>query len=327
MLVRLALQELAAAAQVLEDLRIGFLDAQPSVGGDALVVGAVGEDGVDRRQIVGLTEAEVVLAEGDGCVHEAGAVLGGDEVGGQHRVALLAVLGCRDEVERRLIGESDELGAGECLRDPHVRSEQLFGQRLGDDEVVVCADVGELRVDGDGGIGHERPRRRRPDHELAARARKDHVGRWVDHVLVDAGLAEFVARERRAATRAVRDHLQSLEQEVLLVDRLQRPPDRLDVARVERPVRVLGVHPVADAVGQPRPVIDVAEHDLTAAGVEAVDPVALDVGLLLHPQLALDGEFDRQAVAVPAALTVDLVPAHRPVAGEDVLEYTCQHVV
>ena len=90
---------------------------------------------------------------------------------------------------------------------------------------------------------------------------------------------------------------------------------------------MLGVDPVADPVGQPGPVIDVAEHDLAAAGVEAVDPVLLDVGLLLHPELALDRELDRQAVAVPAALAVDLVPAHRAVAGEDVLEHARQHVV
>ncbi len=111
------------------------------------------------------------------------------------------------------------------------------------------------------------------------------------------------------------------------MDRLQRPPDRLDVVWIERLVRVLGVDPKTDPVGQPDPVLDVAQHQLAAAGVEAIDPVVLDVGLLFHPELGLDGELDRQPVAIPAALALDLVPAHRLVAGEDVLEHTREHVV
>jgi hypothetical protein len=36
---------------------------------------------------------------------------------------------------------------------------------------------------------------------------------------------------------------------------------------------------------------------------------------------------DRQPVAVPARLALDVAPAHRLVAGEDVLEHAREHVV
>ncbi len=63
-----------------------------------------------------------------------------------------------------------------------------------------------------------------------------------------------------------------------------------------------------------------AGHRLAALGVEFGDAVRLDVLLAVEAQLLLDGQFDRQAVAVPAGLAADVVAAHRAEAGEDVLE-------
>ena len=71
-------------AQVLDQVGVGVLDVAPGVRADALVVGAVGAHRVDDVQAVLLAEAEVVLAEGDRGVDEAGAVVGGDEVAEQH---------------------------------------------------------------------------------------------------------------------------------------------------------------------------------------------------------------------------------------------------
>ena len=62
-------------------------------------------------------------------------------------------------------------------------------------------------------------------------------------------------------------------------------------------------------------------------GVELGDPVFLDLRLVLDPELLLDGDLDRQAVAVPAALAVAVEAAHRLEAREDVLEHARQHVV
>jgi hypothetical protein len=49
--------------------------------------------------------------------------------------------------------------------------------------------------------------------------------------------------------------------------------------------------------------------------------------LVLNAQLLLDGDLHREAVTVPAALALDVVAAHRLVAGVDVLEHAREHVV
>ncbi len=136
-----------------------------------------------------------------------------------------------------------------------------------------------------------------------------------------------MAGEGGPAARAVGHHLELLVQQALVMDRLQRPPHRLDVVGIQRSVGVVEVDPEADPLGQPVPVLQVAEHRLPAAGVELRDPVALDVLLGLHPQLGLHGQLDRKAVAVPAALALDVVAAHGAIAGEDVLEHPAEHVV
>ncbi len=98
-------------------------------------------------------------------------------------------------------------------------------------------------------------------------------------------------------------------------------------AGVERPVGVLEVDPEADPLGQAVPVLDVAEHFFAAAGVELGDPEALDVLLGGEAELRLERELDRQAVAIPPPLALDVEAAHGLVAREGVLEHAGQHVV
>ena len=120
-LVVLGAQQPAALAQVLDEIGVGVLDEAPLVGADALVVGAVQPHRVDDVQAVLLAEAEVVLAEGDRGVHEAGAVVGGDEVAEQDGVAALAVLVGAEVREGRLVAHAVDRGAREAVDDLHAR--------------------------------------------------------------------------------------------------------------------------------------------------------------------------------------------------------------
>ena len=161
-----------------------------------------------------------------------------------------------DERERRLVAGAEHVAPVEAVGDLRVLAEHALDQRLGEHVAVGRAHVGQLGVDRDGGVGDERPRRRRPDQQHVAvaqraggpRDREAHVDGRVLDVLV--ALRDLVRGQRGAVARAVGDDLVALVEQVALPHRLQRPPDRLDVGGVERAVGVLEVDPEADPLGQ-----------------------------------------------------------------------------
>src|SRR5262245_19732048 len=127
-------------------------------------------------------------------------------------------------------------------------------------------------------------------------------------------------RERRAAPGAVGGDAVGLEEQAAAVEELERPPDALDVLGVHRPVRVVGVDPEAEALGLAFEFVHVALHRGATEPIELGDPERLDVALALGPDLLLDLDLDRQAVAVPARLARDEMSGHRAEPRIDVLE-------
>ena len=191
--------------------------------------------------------------------------------------------------------------------------------------VAVGGDhVGDVGVGGDGRVGHQRPRGRRPHQqrglagERAGGQREADVDRRVDDRLV--ALRQLVVGQAGAAARAPGGDAVVLDQQALVEDLLERPPDGLDVLGVHGPVGVVQVDPVAHAGRQLGERVGVPGHRLAALGVELGDAVRLDVLLAGEAELLLDGELDGQAVAVPAGLAGHVVAVHRPEAREDVLE-------
>ena len=110
-------------------------------------------------------------------------------------------------------------------------------------------------------------------------------------------------------------------------DLLELPPDALDVLVRERPVRVLRVEPHADAGGERRPVLDVAEHGVAAALVERGDAVVLDLVLVGDPELLLHLDLDGEPVTVPPGFPRDVVAAHGLESWVEVFERARPHVV
>jgi hypothetical protein len=104
--VNLRAKQPSRGTQRLDDVVVGLLDEPTGEVGDPLVEGAVGPHRVLKRYPVLLAEAEVVLAEGDRGVHDAGAFVGGDEVGVEDGVALWPVVG--DVGERGLVADADQ---------------------------------------------------------------------------------------------------------------------------------------------------------------------------------------------------------------------------
>ena len=269
---------------------------------------------------------------------DAGAVRGGDVVAADDEVRPLVR---RHEVERRLVLEPEQLGAGELAFDDGLLAEDLLGEIAGEHEALAAAldqGVGDLGVDGRGDVADQRPRRGGPDGERDAlaglarqpcrggvREREAHVDRVLGDVLV--ALRHLVAADRRAAARAVGHDLVALVQQPAVPDLAEDPPHRLDVVVGEGVVGIIEVDPEPDALREALPLLEIRGDALAAQLVELGDAVGLDLPLAVDAETALDLQLDRQAVGVPAALARHAVAAHRLVAREEVLEDARDDVV
>ena len=326
-----ARRSLPRVAQVLDQVGVGVLDPAAGVGADPLVVGAVQPHRVDHR-------AGRTARRGGSRPRRrrspvwtspvpSSAVTKSAE---QHGVAALAVRSAGDEVERRLVTRrrpARRRGSARAISAPSPNT--LLEQRLGDDAPTSPSRGPRARRSA---RDPRRRRRWRPastawSSRPAARRRRWTVrgparpgsarrptGR---HVPVGAGLAELVAGERGPAARAVGDDLELLVEQALVADRLQRPPDRLDVGRCRASCRRRRgrsrSRSARSAGSSPRRELNTFSRQ---RGVELGDPVRSMSSLRVMPSSLLDGELDRQAVAVPAALALDAVAAHRLVAGK-----------
>ena len=145
--------------------------------------------------------------------------------------------------------------------------------------------------------------------------------------LVDVGLAELVTGEGGATARAVGDHLDVLVEEALVVEVLRfHQTDSMN--RGKGPVGVVEVDPVADALGQHLPVVDVVAHRLAAQTGELGDAhLVLDLLLGGEAELLFDLDLDGEPVGVPPGLAGDGKPPHGAVAAEEVLVDAGPHVV
>ena len=316
---------------------VGVEDVQALVVGDREGEPAVGADGHDRLDAVLVGELLVLLTEGGRDVHDAGAVVGGDVVGGEHDVRLRVALVVG---ERRGVGAPDQVAALEPLDDPlgGVVTELagVGGQpRLG--EQVALGAAGDVRLHDDvvdvGAHGHREvarqgPRRGGPDQgELAGLEAVAHGDRGVLPVLVDLLVhPQLVVGQRRLVVPAVGQAAEALVDQALVVERLERPQHRLHERRVERLVVVVEVDPAGLAGDVVAPLAGVLHHRLAALGVEGLDPQLEDLLLGLDAELAHRLELGGQSVGVPAEAALDAAAAHRLVAGDDVLDVAGEQV-
>ena len=230
---------------------------------------------------------------------QAGAVLDRDVVGEPDVVRF----GDVDDLERACVSGVLELTARQLGQQLHGGvGEDLGQQRLRDNEDLVLNPYGDVRdigVNGDRGVGDQRPGGCRPDEqrgtELGQRSVEHgeaHEDRGVRHFVV--ALRHLVVGQAGATARAVGRDPVVLDQQALVEDLLERPPDRLDVGRVHRPVGLVEVDPVAHALGEPVELTDVLLHRLAAPGIELGDAVVLDLLLAAgETEPLLDFELDR----------------------------------
>ena len=324
--------------EVLDDEGVGLEDVQALVVVDREREAAVGAHGHHRGDAVLVGELLVLLTEGGGDVDDAGAVVGRHVVGREHDVGVRVAGVVR---ERWRVRPTDQVSPGEPLDDPlrgirtelaRVGSQARLGEHvplgapgraLGLDDDVV--DVG---AHGHREVARQGPRGRRPDEgELAGLEAVAHGDGRVLPVLVDLLVhAQLVVGQRRLVVPAVRQAAEALIDQALVVQGLERPEHRLHERRVERLVVVVEVDPTGLAGDVVLPLPGVLHDRLAALGVEGLDPDLEDLVLGLDAELAHRLELGGQAVGVPAEAALDVLAAHRLVAGDDVLDVAGQQV-
>ena len=135
----------------------------------------------------------------------------------------------------------------------------------------------------------------------------------------------------RAETRTVGRRIgldgKALVQQAFVVDILQQEPQRLDIAIVVGDIRVVHVHPVADAVGQVGPFLRIFHHFAPAGRIVFRHrDLRTDVGLG-DAEFLLNAQLHRKSVGIPTGLALHMVAGLRLVAADGVLDGAGHHMV
>jgi len=148
---------------------------------------------------------------------------------------------------------------------------------------------------------------------------KAHGERGILALAIRVVEARLEVRERRLRGPRVGQHALGLVDETLVPELLEGPDDALHVGEVHRLVVVAEIDPARLAGDVALPFVRVAHHRLAAVLVEARDPELEDLRATADAELLLRLHLGGQPVTVPAEAALDAAPAHRLVAGHDVL--------
>ncbi len=133
--------------------------------------------------------------------------------------------------------------------------------------------------------------------------------------------------QRRSAACAVRDALVVLIEQPFFPELLENPPDTLDVLVFEGDIGVIQADPIAHALGQFFPIIEIAQHALATFFVVFSDAIDFDLALNLDAEFLLDLDLDGQAMRIPTAFAQHTVTIHHLIAREQIFERPRQNMM
>ena len=264
-------------------------------------------------------DLHVVGAKGRRGVHHARAIFSGHEVAGDDLEGI--TVGGLSIGQELFVADAEELFplerdglfqdfglvlaaeplADQCLRQHHAHV------GLGVGIMGFYLHVGNVRAHRQGRIGRQRPGRGGPGQDaqvlvlpvvqklgvdIARHFEHGDDGR-VGHVLISAGLVEFMGTEAGTGRRAVGLDGVAFVQIAFIVEALEQVPHRLDVAVLEGDVRIIEVDPVAHFAGDIVPDILVAHHRTAAGGIIGLHRDFFADVFLGDTEFLLHGEFDR----------------------------------
>ena len=263
-------------------------------------------------------------------MHNADALFGvhgfpGDDLVG--KALLLFEFG-----EAGFIFEADKFAPLEHAQDFLFVVFEVFDGVLREEERTFVAldldfDIVDFGVDGERDVARQRPRRGRPDEDLAvfANDRKLEEHGVVGDVFIRAG--HLVLRQRCAAARAPGHRLILAADPAVVVTLFEEVPDTADVRVGIGKVGVVPLHPLAKAFALLRDDAGKMLHTVLALLGELVHPVVFNILFRFKAELFFHFHLDPQTLGVKAVLAAAVVTLHRLVADKDILERTAPGVV
>ena len=242
----------------------------------------------------------VVFAECGGLMHHASAVFGGHIVGDEdaERIRLI-----QEEVVGGLVSQARQLLANVCVFDFivaeffGVSGNQVVGQQVAFPVGGPHHGIGDVRVDGDGQVGGQGPRRGRPDESVDAGERGPERMVWGVHQrhgdgdrgvlphFVGVVQAGFLVGEGCVFGPGIGQHPESLVDQAVIVEGLERPHDGFHEIQVHGFVTVIEIDPPGLPGDVGFPFLRVLQHALGAVLVEFFQAHGLDLAFVFDAQL------------------------------------------
>ena len=156
---------------------------------------------------------------------------------------------------------------------------------------------------------------------------KSSGNRGILHVAVATRLIQLMRTQTCAGGRRIWLNSVALIQQPFLIELLQKPPQRFDIAIFVGDIRVVEVNPVTHLVGKVGPLAGVLHH-LAAAGCVIVINRNLLANVFFGDAKALfHAQLHWQAVGVPTGFTHHTIALHGLIAAHHILYGARHHMV
>ena len=144
------------------------------------------------------------------------------------------------------------------------------------------------------------------------------------HVLI--ALRHLVARQRRSAARAVRNDFKAFIQKTFFPDFFERPPFGFYKVVIIGNIRILHIRPKSDRIGKLFPHSLIFPDAFLAFFYKRFQSVCFNLIFSVKPELLFHFQLHGEAMRIPARFPKDMIPFHRFISWDHILDYTREHV-
>ncbi|OQA26422.1 MAG: hypothetical protein BWY58_01072 [Chloroflexi bacterium ADurb.Bin344] len=126
-------------------------------------------------------------------------------------------------------------------------------------------------------------------------------------------------RQGSSAARAIRDDFKPLIKQISFKEILQDLPFGFDIFILVSDISRIKINPIGNPLRHAFPLFDIRKSRFFTKSVKFRDAVLFDLLFIGKSQLLFHFDFDRQAVCIPTAAADNMIPLHRTIAKDYIL--------